>query len=73
MIELEQGVKPPTLVPYHVVPLELELQKQLKDLLDAGYIRLSKAIFGAPMKEMNDESLYMCINYRAFTQDHNQE
>ena len=42
-IELEQGGKPPALVPYRMAPPELEeLQRQLKDLLNAGYIHPSK-------------------------------
>ncbi|KAH9657201.1 Endonuclease [Citrus sinensis] len=49
-IELEQGAKPPALAPYRMAPPELEeLRRQLKDLLDAGYIRPSKAPFGAPL------------------------
>ena len=49
-IELEQGAKPPALAPYRMAPPELEeLRRQLKDLLDAGYIRPSKAPFGAPV------------------------
>ena len=49
-IELEQGTKPTTLAPYRMAPPELEeLRKQLKDLLNAGYIRPSKAPFGAPV------------------------
>lgn len=38
-IELKQGVKPPALVPYRMMLPKLEeLQKQLKDLLNVGYI-----------------------------------
>ena len=49
-IELEQDAKPPALAPYRMVPPELEeLWRQLKDLLDAGYICPSKAPFGAPV------------------------
>ncbi|KAH9723181.1 Endonuclease [Citrus sinensis] len=67
-IELEQGVKPPALAPYCMAPPELEeLRRQLKDLLDAGYIRPSKASFGAPIlfQKKKDGSLRMCIDYRA--------
>ncbi|KAH9706417.1 Endonuclease [Citrus sinensis] len=67
-IELEQGAKPPALAPYRMAPPELEeLQRQLKDLLDAGYIRPSKAPFSAPVlfQKKNDGSLRMCIDYRA--------
>ncbi|KAH9750077.1 Endonuclease [Citrus sinensis] len=67
-IELEQGAKPPALAPYRMAPPELEeLRRQLKDLLDAGYIRPSKAPFGAPVlfQKKKDGSLRMCIDYRA--------
>nr|GEV84874.1 hypothetical protein [Tanacetum cinerariifolium] len=43
-IELESGSKPPGKAPYQMPPPELEeLRKQLKELIDAGYIRPSKA------------------------------
>ncbi|KAH9753791.1 Endonuclease [Citrus sinensis] len=67
-IELEQGPKPPALAPYRMAPPELEeLRRQLKDLLDAGYIHPSKAPFGAPVlfQKKKDGSLRMCIDYRA--------
>ncbi|XP_070001952.1 uncharacterized protein [Nicotiana sylvestris] len=49
-IELEPGAKPPTFAPYRMAPPELEeLKKQLKELLDAGHIRPSKAPFSAPV------------------------
>ncbi|GKU97925.1 hypothetical protein SLEP1_g10998 [Rubroshorea leprosula] len=42
-IELELGSKPPAMGPYRMAPPELEeLRKQLKELLDAGFIRPSK-------------------------------
>ncbi|GJU13412.1 hypothetical protein Tco_1135808 [Tanacetum coccineum] len=49
-------------------PPELEeLRKQLKELLDAGYIRPSKAPYGALVlfQRKKDRSLRMCIDYRA--------
>ena len=67
-IELEQGPKLSTLAPYRMAPPELEeLQRQLKDLLDAGYIHPSKAPFGAPVlfQKKKDGSLRICIDYRA--------
>jgi len=49
-IELESGTRPPAMGPYRMAPPELEeLQKQLKELLDAGYIHPSKAPYGAPV------------------------
>ena len=48
VIELKQGAKPQALAPYHIAPPELEeLRRQLKDLLDVGYVRPSKSPFGA--------------------------
>lgn len=67
-IELEQGAKPPALAPYRMAPPELkELRRQFQYLLDAGYIRPSKALFGAPVlfQKKKDGSLHMCIDYRA--------
>ena len=51
-----------------MAPSELEkLRRQLKDLLDACYIRSSKAPFGAPVlfQKKKDGSLRICIDYRA--------
>ncbi|XP_039048982.1 uncharacterized protein LOC120189924 [Hibiscus syriacus] len=46
-IELILGVKPPAKYPYRMSPPELaELRKQLDELLQAGFIRLSKSPFG---------------------------
>ncbi|PWA81445.1 hypothetical protein CTI12_AA187700 [Artemisia annua] len=67
-IKLEPGSKPPAKAPYRMSPPELEeLRKQLKDLLDAGYIRPSKSLYGAPVlfQRNKDGSLRMCIDYRA--------
>nr|CAD1844208.1 unnamed protein product [Ananas comosus var. bracteatus] len=51
-----------------MAPLELEeLQKQLKELLDPGFIRPSKAPYRAPVlfQRKSDGSLRLCIVYRA--------
>nr|GEY53000.1 uncharacterized protein [Tanacetum cinerariifolium] len=67
-IELESGSKPPAKAPYPMPPPELEeLRKQLKELIDAGYIRPLKARYGAPVvfQRKKDGSLRMCIDYRA--------
>jgi len=46
-IELELGAKPPAFTPYRMAPPEFkELRRQLKELLDAGYIRPSKSLYG---------------------------
>ncbi|KAL9259365.1 RNA-directed DNA polymerase-like protein [Drosera capensis] len=67
-IELEPGTRPPARAPYRMAPTELEeLRKQLKDLLDAGFIRPSKAPYAAPVlfQKKKDGSLRLCIDYRA--------
>lgn len=51
-----------------MAPPELEeLRKQLKELLEAGHIRPSKAPYGAPVlfQKKKDASLRLCIDYRA--------
>ncbi|GJW95402.1 ATP-binding cassette subfamily C member 8 [Tanacetum coccineum] len=68
IIKLKMGSKPPAKAPYRMPPPELEeLRKQLKELMDVGYIRPSKAPYGAPMlfQKKKDGSLRMCIDYRA--------
>ena len=65
-IELEPGAKPPSMGPYRMAPLELEkLRRQLKELLDAGFIKPSKAPYGTPVlfQKKHDGSLRMCIDY----------
>ncbi|KAE8674455.1 cytochrome P450 78A7-like [Hibiscus syriacus] len=67
-IELVKNAKPTTRAPYQMAPPELEkMRKQLKDLLDAGYIRPSKSPYGVLMlfQKKHDGSLRMCIDYRA--------
>ncbi|GJU06550.1 hypothetical protein Tco_1122980 [Tanacetum coccineum] len=50
-IELETGSKPLAKAPYRMLLPELEeLHKQLKELVDVGYIRPSKALYGAPVQ-----------------------
>ncbi|KAI5336018.1 hypothetical protein L3X38_026152 [Prunus dulcis] len=59
-IELEPSAKPSVQESYWMTPLELEdLRKQLKQLLDVGYIQLSKAPYGALVIFQNkkDETL----------------
>ena len=62
------GAKPPAKAAYRMAPPELaELRKQLKDLLEAGFIRPSKAPYGAPVLflKKHNGSLRLCIDYRA--------
>ncbi|GJW79944.1 putative nucleotidyltransferase, ribonuclease H [Tanacetum coccineum] len=65
-IELETGSKPLAKAPYRMPPPELEeLHNQLKELMDAGYTRPSKAPYGAPVlfQKKKDGSLRVCIDY----------
>ncbi|PKI46068.1 hypothetical protein CRG98_033523 [Punica granatum] len=49
-IELVPDAKPPAMAPYRMALPELaEFRRQLMELLDAGYVRPSKAPFGAPV------------------------
>ena len=59
-IELESGAKPPAMGPFRMAPPELEeLRRQLKELLDAGFIQPSKAPYSAPIlfQKKHDGSL----------------
>ena len=59
-IELEPRAKPPAFAPYRMVPPELEeLRRQLKELLDAGYICVFKSPYGASVlfQKKHDGSL----------------
>ncbi|KAJ7974912.1 Retrotransposon protein, putative, Ty3-gypsy subclass [Quillaja saponaria] len=67
-IELVPDIKPLAKAPYRMAPPELaELRKQLNELLESGFIRPSKAPFGAPVlfQKKQDGSLRMCVDYRA--------
>ena len=49
-IELEPGAKPPYKSTYRMSPLELkEVERQLEELLEKGFIQPSKSPFGAPI------------------------
>ncbi|XP_038991121.1 uncharacterized protein LOC120114215 [Hibiscus syriacus] len=67
-IELVENTKPPAQAPYRMAPPKLEeMRRQLKDLLDVGYIRPSKSPYGAPVlfQKKHDGSLRMCTDYQA--------
>jgi hypothetical protein len=66
-IELQPGTAPISKRPYRMPPAELaELEKQLQELLDKGFIRLSTSPWGCPalFVKKKDESLRLCIDYR---------
>jgi hypothetical protein len=66
-IELQPGTTPISKRPYRMPPAELaELKKQLQELLDKGFIRPSTSPWGCPalFVKKNDESLWLCVDYR---------
>ena len=66
-IELLPGTTPISKAPYRMAPAELkELQTQLQELLDKGFIRPSHSPWGAPVLfvKKKDGTLRMCIDYR---------
>ncbi|RVW71430.1 Retrovirus-related Pol polyprotein from transposon 17.6 [Vitis vinifera] len=66
-IELESEPSP-AMGPYRMAQPELEeLRRQLKELLDAGFIQPSKLSYGVSVlfQKKHDGSLRMCIDYRA--------
>jgi hypothetical protein len=66
-IELQPGTAPISKRPYRMPPAELEeLNKQLQELLDKGFIRPSTSPWGCPalFVKKKDESLRMCVDYR---------
>jgi hypothetical protein len=66
-IELQPGTAPISKRPYRMPLTELaELKKQLKELLDKGFIRPSTSPWGCPalFVKKKDESLRMCVDYR---------
>ena len=67
MIDLYPGTEPISIAPYCMAPLELkELRKQLDQLLNIGFIRLSTSPWGAPVLfvKKHDETLRLCTDYR---------
>ena len=66
-IEILPGTTPTSRAPYKMAPTELkELNIQLQELLDKGFIRPSVSPWGAPVLFMKkkDGTLRMCIDYR---------
>ena len=67
-LDLYPRTEPISIAPYHIAPLELkELRKQLDQLLNIGFIRLSTSPWGAPVLfvKKHDETLRLCTDYRS--------
>ena len=66
-IEIVLGTVPVSRAPYRMAPAELkELNVQLQELLDKGFVRPSVSPWGAPVLfvKKKDGTLRMCIDYR---------
>ena len=65
-INLILGAQPVSIIPYKMAPVELtELQRQLDELLEKGFIRSNTSPCGAPVllvKKVNG-SLRLCVDY----------
>ncbi|CAI5485183.1 unnamed protein product [Closterium sp. Yama58-4] len=67
-IVLQPGSEPPVRATYRMSAAELkEVQAQLEELLEKGFIRVSSSPYAAPILfvKKKDGSLRMCIDYRA--------
>ncbi|XXG88324.1 hypothetical protein AAC387_Pa12g0548 [Persea americana] len=70
-IELAPGIAPISRAPNRMAPAELrELNTQLEELLDKGFVRPSMSPWGAPVLfvKKKDGSMRMCIDYRQLNQ-----
>ena len=66
-IEVLPGMTPISIAPYCMAPTELkELETQLQELLDKGFVRPSVSPWGAPVLfiKKKDGTLRMCIDYK---------
>lgn len=66
-IDLIPETRPISIPSYRMDPFELkELKKQLQDLLDKGFIRLSSSLWGALvlLVKKKDGSFHLCLDYR---------
>ena len=71
LIELLPGTGPISKRPYRMPTNDLEeIKKQIKELLEKGYIRPSSSPWGAPvlLVENKDGSLRMVVDYRALNE-----
>ena len=71
LIELLPGTGPISKRPYRMPANDLEeIKKQIKELLEKGYIRGSSSPWGAPvlLAEKKDKSLRMVVDYWALNE-----
>ena len=71
LIELLPGTRPISKRPYRMPVNDLEeIKKQIKELLEKGYIRRSSSPWGAPvlLVEKKDKSLRMVVDYRTLNE-----
>jgi hypothetical protein len=70
-IKLIPGAQPIHKAPYRMAPKEqVELKRQLHDLLAKGFIRPSRSPWASPVLfvEKKDKSKRLCVDYRALNQ-----
>ena len=71
VIDLVPGTSPIAKRPYRMVASELvELKKQLEELQQIGFIRLSSSPWGAPVLfvKKKDGSMKLCVDYWALNE-----
>ena len=71
LIELSPGTRPISKRPYRMPANDPEeIKKQIKELLEKGYIRRNSSPWGAPvlLVEKKDGSLRMVVDYRALNE-----
>jgi hypothetical protein len=71
VIDLVPVTSPIAKRPYRMAASELvELKKQLEELQQSGFIRLSSSPWGAPVLfvKKKDASMRMCVDYRALNE-----